>query len=86
MDITDEVLLLDDDPAMLVFLEGILTGAGYSCRTETNPEAALSHVASSAEIGLVLSDVCMPGLTGLQFIDRLHALRAGPARLRECCC
>jgi CheY-like chemotaxis protein/DNA-binding MarR family transcriptional regulator len=75
MDITEEVLLLDDDPAMLVFLEGILTGAGYPCRTETNPEAALSHVASSADIGLVLSDVCMPGLTGLQFIDRLHALR-----------
>jgi CheY-like chemotaxis protein/DNA-binding MarR family transcriptional regulator len=75
MDNTDEVLLLDDDPAMLVFLEGILTGAGYPCRTETNPEAALSHVASSPEIGLVLSDVCMPGLTGLQFIDRLHALR-----------
>jgi CheY-like chemotaxis protein/DNA-binding MarR family transcriptional regulator len=74
MDVTDEVLLLDDDPAMLVFLEGILTGAGYPCRTETNPEAALSHVASRREIGLVLSDVCMPGLTGLQFIDRLHAL------------
>src|SRR6185437_11922795 len=75
MDITEEVLLLDDDPAMLVFLEGILTGAGYPCRTETNPEAALSHVASRREIGLVLSDVCMPGLSGLQFIDRLHALR-----------
>ncbi len=74
MDTTDEVLLLDDDPAMLVFLEGILSGAGYPCRTETNPEAALSHVASSPEIGLVLSDVCMPGLNGLQFIDRLHGL------------
>lgn len=75
MDITEEVLLLDDDPAMLVFLEGILSGAGYLCRTETNPEAALSQVASNADIGLVLSDVCMPGLTGLQFIDRMHALR-----------
>lgn len=75
MDTNDEVLLLDDDPAMLVFLEGILSGAGYPCRTETNPEAALSHVASSPEIGLVLSDVCMPGLNGLQFIDRLHGLR-----------
>ncbi len=75
MDTTDEVLLLDDDPAMLVFLEGILSGAGYPCRTETNPEAALSHVASSPEIGLVLSDVCMPGLSGLQFIDRLHGLQ-----------
>lgn len=74
MDNTDEVLLLDDDPAMLVFLEGILTDAGYTCLTETDPEAALSQVASRQQIGLVLSDVYMPGLTGLQFIDRLRAL------------
>jgi CheY-like chemotaxis protein/DNA-binding MarR family transcriptional regulator len=71
---SQEVLLLDDDPAMLVFLEGILTGAGYACGTETDPEAALSRVAARREIGLVLSDVCMPGLSGLQFMDRLHAL------------
>jgi DNA-binding MarR family transcriptional regulator len=32
-------------------------------------------VASRQEIGLVLSDVYMPGLTGLQFINRLHSLR-----------
>ena len=74
MDSPDEVLLLDDDPAMLVFLEGILHSAGYACGTETDPEAALSRIAARREIGLVLSDVCMPGLNGLQFIDRLHAL------------
>lgn len=70
-----EVLLLDDDPAMLVFLEGILSHAGYICHVQTDPQAALSQVASRQEIGLVLSDVYMPGLTGLQFINRLHGLR-----------
>jgi CheY-like chemotaxis protein len=70
-----EVLLLDDDPAMLVFLEGILSPAGYTCHVQTDPKAALSQVASRQEIGLVLSDVYMPGLTGLQFINRLHGLR-----------
>ncbi len=74
VDNADEVLLLDDDPAMLVFLEGILSGAGYTCRTETDPAAALTQVAARREIGLVLSDVCMPDMTGLQFIDRLHSL------------
>jgi DNA-binding response OmpR family regulator/DNA-binding MarR family transcriptional regulator len=72
-----EVLLLDDDPAMLVFLEGILSHAGYVCHAQTDPQAALSQVASRQEIGLVLSDVYMPGLTGLQFINRLHGLRLG---------
>jgi DNA-binding response OmpR family regulator/DNA-binding MarR family transcriptional regulator len=70
-----EVLLLDDDPAMLVFLEGVLSPAGYTCHVQTDPKAALSQVASRQEIGLVLSDVYMPGLTGLQFINRLHGLR-----------
>jgi len=72
-----EVLLLDDDPAMLAFLEGILSHAGYICHMETDPRAALSQVTSRQEIGLVLSDVYMPGLTGLQFINRLHGLRLG---------
>jgi CheY-like chemotaxis protein/DNA-binding MarR family transcriptional regulator len=72
-----EVLLLDDDPAMLVFLEGILSHAGYICHVQTDPRAALSQVTSSEQIGLVLSDVYMPGLTGLQFINRLHGLQLG---------
>lgn len=37
----------------------------------------MSQIASRQEIGLVLSDVYMPGLTGLQFINRLHGLRLG---------
>jgi DNA-binding response OmpR family regulator/DNA-binding MarR family transcriptional regulator len=77
IDIMAEMLLLDDDPAMLVFLEGVLSHAGYICHTQTDPQAALSQVASRQEIGLVLSDVYMPGLTGLQFINRLHGLRLG---------
>jgi DNA-binding response OmpR family regulator/DNA-binding MarR family transcriptional regulator len=72
-----EVLLLDDEPAMLEFLEGILSNAGYVCHVQTDPQAALSQVASRQQIGLVLSDVYMPGLTGLQFINRLHGLRLG---------
>jgi CheY-like chemotaxis protein/DNA-binding MarR family transcriptional regulator len=75
VDVVDEILLLDDDPEMLVFLEGILTSAGHTCHTETDPAVALSRIASRQEIRLVLSDVCMPSITGLQFIDRLHSLK-----------
>jgi DNA-binding response OmpR family regulator/DNA-binding MarR family transcriptional regulator len=77
INIMAEVLLLDDDLGMLVFLEGILSHAGYICHIQTDPQAALSQVAFRQEIGLVLSDVYMPGLTGLQFINRLHGLRLG---------
>ena len=78
---TDEVLLLDDDPTMLSILEGILTGAGYTCLTTTNPTEALALVAGRQAIAVVVSDLLMPGLSGLDFVHRLNALalnRAAP--------
>jgi CheY-like chemotaxis protein/DNA-binding MarR family transcriptional regulator len=41
IDIMAEVLLLDDDPAMLVFLEGVLSHAGYICHIRTDPQHGL---------------------------------------------
>lgn len=70
----DEVLLVDDDPAMLSILEGILTGARYACLTSTNAAEALQLIAKRPSIALVVSDVLMPGLSGLDFVQRLNTL------------
>lgn len=71
---SEEILLLDDDPATLSFLEGVLTGAGFSCSTVSDPSQALQAVRARREIALVVSDIYMPGLTGLQFVDQLNSL------------
>lgn len=71
---TDEVLLLDDDAAMLDILEGVLTGGGYRCVTAQDALTALRLVAERPQIGVVVSDVLMPDIGGLQFVDRLNAL------------
>jgi CheY-like chemotaxis protein len=71
---SEEILLLDDDPATLSFLEGVLTGAGFSCSTVSDPSQALLAVRARREIALVVSDIYMPGLTGLQFVDKLNSL------------
>jgi CheY-like chemotaxis protein/DNA-binding MarR family transcriptional regulator len=71
---SDEILLLDDDPVTLNFLESVLTGAGFICRTVGDPEQALAAVRARREIAIVLSDIYMPGLTGLQFVDQLNSL------------
>lgn len=68
-----EVLLLDDDAAMLNILEGVLASAGYRCHTATNAEQALSMVVANPAISVVLSDIYMPGMTGFQFVDRINA-------------
>ena len=70
----EEILLLDDDPTTLSFLEGVLTGAGFVCSTVNDPAHALEAVRARREIALVVSDIYMPGLTGLQFADQLNSL------------
>jgi DNA-binding response OmpR family regulator/DNA-binding MarR family transcriptional regulator len=71
---SDEILLLDDDPVTLNFLESVLTGAGFVCRTVSDPEQALAAVRAHREIAIVVSDIYMPGITGLQFVDQLNSL------------
>lgn len=71
---TEEVLLLDDDLTTLTFLEGVLTGAGFKCSTSEDPQQALETVAARKEIAVVVSDLYMPHMSGLQFADALGTL------------
>src|SRR5687768_17123027 len=68
------VLLVDDDVAALSFLEGVLNGAGISCLTTSEPMQALAKVQEHPGIILIISDICMPTMNGIQFIDRLNSL------------
>jgi DNA-binding response OmpR family regulator len=70
----DLVLLVDDDATALSFVEGVLTAAGISCLTTGEPKQALALVQSRPEITLIISDICMPTMNGIQFVDRLNAL------------
>jgi FixJ family two-component response regulator/DNA-binding MarR family transcriptional regulator len=74
---TEEILLLDDDLTTLTFLEGVLTGAGFKCSVCGDPEQALSIVAAREEIAVIVSDLYMPHMSGLQFADALGALTLG---------
>ena len=68
------VLLLDDDATALSFLEGVLNAADISCLTTSEPKQALAIVQSRPDIRLIISDICMPTMNGIQFADRLNSL------------
>jgi len=70
----DIVLLLDDDAAALSFVEGVLNGADIACLTTSDPLQALGIVQSRPDITLIISDICMPTMNGIQFADRLNSL------------
>ncbi len=72
------VMYLDDDPVMVVMVEGLLRHAGYRVTTFEDPREAMARLrARPAEIDLVVTDFNMPGLSGLEVAGELASLRPG---------
>jgi CheY-like chemotaxis protein/DNA-binding MarR family transcriptional regulator len=71
------ILLLDDDLTTLTVLERALGGAGFSCCSSSDPKQALSIVAAKDEIAVVVTDLYMPHMNGLQFAQALSETPLG---------
>lgn len=67
-----KILILDDEAPILRTLESFLRLRGYAPQTETNPVAALEHLAREP-FHLVLTDLVMPEMDGLEFVRRVRA-------------
>ncbi|NHZ32294.1 ANTAR domain-containing response regulator [Massilia rubra] len=68
------ILLVDDDVLILGLLGKFLQLAGYDVRIATSGAMALAMLAESGRVpDLALLDVAMPGMSGLELAERLHA-------------
>ena len=65
-----QILVVDDDPAIVSLLRRMLTREGYDVLTATDGLEALAHVAAH-QPDLVLLDVAMPKLGGFDVCRRL---------------
>lgn len=70
-----KILIVDDEPANLFILDGILTGEGYNVTSASNGQECLDLLQSD-QFDIVLLDIMMPMMTGL---DVLAVMRASPA-------
>jgi two-component system response regulator MprA len=70
------ILVVDDDPPIRRMLERTLVAEGYEVRTAADGGSALVEVERSAPDLLVL-DVAMPGLDGLEVCRRVRAKGLG---------
>ena len=66
-----DILLVDDDPDLLKLISLRLTSAGYKIRTAESGETALAAIAVQRP-ALVVTDLRMPGIDGLQLFDAIH--------------
>jgi len=72
------ILIADDDVMILNIVRITLERDGYFVLTAENGEAALMLSRSySGEIHLLLSDVCMPKMSGIQLSKRMTQERPG---------
>jgi two-component system, cell cycle sensor histidine kinase and response regulator CckA len=72
------ILVVDDDPDVLSLAVDILEMASYTVLSTGDPRHALPLVRTHAEsIHLLLTDVVMPFMNGLQLAAEVQALRPG---------
>jgi two-component system C4-dicarboxylate transport response regulator DctD len=71
-----KILLADDDATVRRTVAQTLDLAGYTVEPCSNAQEALAHVVPGFP-GIVLSDVRMPGMDGLELLERVQTIDAG---------
>ena len=69
---TSHIVIIDDEPITRKQLRRILEKTGYSVSTFSSPQRALKHM-EEAFCHLVISDVRMPTMNGLELMSRVKA-------------
>src|SRR4029079_14286788 len=71
------ILLVDDEPGMLRYIRTLLEVDDYTVQTACTGEDALLQVEKGLRPDLVLLDLLMPGIDGLQTLEQLRGLGPG---------
>lgn len=72
-----KVLIVDDEPSMLRYLQTVLEAESYEVQAVKSGTEAVVQVRQDASLDLVLLDVLMPEIDGLQTLELLRQARPG---------
>ena len=75
-DAEPRILIVDDDPAQRSLLDSFLASQGFQTVVVPSGERAL-EVLRSQTVDMMISDVRMPGLSGLETLRRARQIRGG---------
>jgi len=66
------ILIIDDDRRVLQVFERVLERAGFDCVTATDSAKVLDLLQAEPDIGVVLTDLQMPGTDGVQLMRQIR--------------
>jgi DNA-binding NtrC family response regulator len=70
------ILIVDDDPAQRRLLQAAVERNGFKTRTADGGQAAVDAVETHGDIDVVLLDLVMPGMSGLEALAQIRQRRA----------
>ncbi len=73
--IIPSVLVVDDEPSMLGYMRTLLEVDSYNVETVSSGAEAVQRVSCDPQPGLVLLDLVMPGLDGLETLEKMREVR-----------
>ena len=74
MGVAPKILLVDDDPDTLHYMRDVLEVEGYLVSTAVSGLAAIEKIQDGLKPDLVLLDLVMPGLDGMQVLEQLRVI------------
>ncbi len=76
----ESIIIVDDEPAVLSSLKRLLFDADYTVTTYTDGEQALAGL-KEKEAALILSDYKMPGMSGIEVLQRAREIAPDTIRV-----
>jgi two-component system chemotaxis response regulator CheY len=67
------ILVVDDNPVSARLVERVLQSEGYGTAVAANGRAALEMLETTADVRLIVCDMRMPEMDGLEFLQELQA-------------
>ena len=68
------IMLVDDSATILMSISNILTKAGYAVEKASDAAAGLAAFKRGMKVDLLITDLNMPGMNGIEFIREVRTL------------
>lgn len=70
------IMLVDDSATILLSISSILTKAGYAVEKASDASQGLDKFQAATKVDLLITDLNMPGMNGIEFIKEVRQLPA----------